>query len=148
MTSDAKFADGAVAPLRLLAFDADDLAVISSLVQDAVLTVADMSFRGGQFGLLLSRIRREEALAAPERVRAALIFDHVQNVRSSGFGAGDRDLVVSLLAVSFAPEAAELRLIFSGDGEIVLEVEALEALLRDVARPHGAVSGKLPRHPD
>ena len=39
MSNDAKFEDGAEAPLHLGALEADDLEVISSLVQDAVFPI-------------------------------------------------------------------------------------------------------------
>jgi hypothetical protein len=40
--------------------------------------------------------------------------------------------------------AGQLRLILSGDGEIMLDCECLDATLTDVARPHRAKSA--PQH--
>ena len=40
--SDAKFEDGGDRPLRLKALDSDDLAVMSSLTQDAVFPASEM----------------------------------------------------------------------------------------------------------
>ena len=37
----------AMEPLKLIALDEEDLAVVSSLLQDAVLRVADMTYRAG-----------------------------------------------------------------------------------------------------
>ena len=42
--SDARFEDGAEQPLRLLAQDADDLAVLSALLQDAVFAIIEMTY--------------------------------------------------------------------------------------------------------
>ena len=42
--TDAKFEDGGEAPLRLVAQDAEDLKVISTLVQDAVLPVTELKY--------------------------------------------------------------------------------------------------------
>src|SRR6056297_2100723 len=59
MTEDAKFEDGRETPLNLGAFDVDDLQVISSLAQDAVFPITEMTWRAGErrFGLLLNRFR-------------------------------------------------------------------------------------------
>ena len=59
--------------------------------------------------------------------------------------------VLSLLAIRW--QAGEdgtgrLSLDFAGDGTILADVECINLDLRDVTRPHRAVSGKAPRHPD
>ncbi len=71
--TDARFEDGGERPLNLGAQDADDLGVISALVQDAVFPITEMSFRRGkrQFALLLNRFRWEDRDAA-ERAGAAM----------------------------------------------------------------------------
>ena len=43
MTGDARFEDGDEQPLRLIAYEAEDLQVISALVQDAVFPVTEMA---------------------------------------------------------------------------------------------------------
>ena len=48
MTRDARFEDAGGQPLNLGALDAEDLQVLSALLQDSVLTVADMSFERRQ----------------------------------------------------------------------------------------------------
>ena len=42
--ADARFEDGEIGPLNLVARDGEDLQVISALVQDAVLTGADLKW--------------------------------------------------------------------------------------------------------
>lgn len=152
MSRDASFEDGAERPLRLVARDADDLTVIASLCQDAVLTGADLTFRRKErrFALLLNRLRREDGGDhGVERVRATLIFEDVEAVRSQGLAPGDGDEVLSLLDIGFEPGedgTGTVRLIFAGDGEIEAKVETLEAVLRDVTRPYVAPSGQVPDH--
>ena len=80
MTEDARFEDGAEAPLNLGALDADDLKVISSLAQDAVFPASEMRWdtQAGRFALLLNRVRWEdggEDRHAPERVQSVLMFN-------------------------------------------------------------------------
>ncbi len=155
--TDARFEDGGEGPLRLVAQDAEDLKVISTLVQDAVLPVTEMSHdpKRRRFALMLNRFRWEDRTQAEavgrayERVRSVLVIDDVLRVQSQGFDRGDKDLVLSLLALDFAPGAdgtGRLTLTLAGDGAIALDVEALEVRLDDVTRPYRAPSGKVPAH--
>ncbi len=154
--TDARFEDARDAPLRLKALEPDDLPVISALVQDAVFPVTEMTYQRRQrrFALLLNRFRWEDdqARAAdlePERVQSVLAFDDVIRVRSQGIDRADRDLILSLLSVTFEPGEAcggRVLLTLAGDGAISLQVEALEVTLRDVTRPYVAPSRKVPRH--
>jgi hypothetical protein len=154
--SDARFEDGADRPLKLWATDAQDLQVVSALVQDAVLSVAEMRFdpKARRFAALLNRFRWEDrdraAKAADfERVQTLLVVRDVGAVASQGFGRGDRDLVLSLLALEFQPlqdGAGALVLRLAGDGDIRLSVDCLDVTLRDVSRPYVAPTGKAPAH--
>ena len=154
MSDDALFEDGREAPLNLGALAPDDLEVISSLVQDAVFPISEMSWRTGErrFALLLNRFRWEDDgrdRHGPERVRALLVVDNVLRVASQGIDRRDPDLILSLMAVTF--EAGEdgtgqVLLTLAGDGAIRLAVEALEVTLKDVTQPYAAPSGKTPDH--
>ncbi|ARE84227.1 conserved hypothetical protein [Roseovarius sp. EC-HK134] len=154
MTEDAKFEDGREAPLNLGAIEEDDLKVISSLAQDAVFPITEMTWRPGQrrFGLLLNRFRWEDQglkRHGPERVQALLVVDNVLRVASQGINRHDKDTILSLLAITFEPGsegAGHVLLTLAGDGALRLEVEALEVTLKDVTRPYRAPSGKVPHH--
>lgn len=154
--TDARFEDGAEEPLRLIAREAGDLPVIAALVQDAVLTGADLTFARTRrrFALFLNRFRWEDRTAAEaarrpyERVRALLVIDEVRAVRSQGI-TREADTVLSLLDVTFdgaEDGAGRLVLTFAGDGALELQVEALDVTLRDVSRPYLAPSGRVPDH--
>lgn len=158
MTQDATFEDGREAPLRLKALDAEDLAVMAALVQDAVFPAAEMKWdrKARRFAILLNRFRWEDAPNAKarkrsyERVQAVLAFEDVMKVQSQGVDKSDPDMVFSLLAMSFVPGAdgaGRLELTLAGDGVIALDVEALEVILQDVTRPYVAPSNKAPSHP-
>ena len=159
MTEDARFEDGSENPLRLKALDADDLGVISALVQDAVFPVSEMKWakKDRRFALLLNRFRWEDAPKATarardfERVQSVLVIEDVVKVQSLGITRGESDVVMSLLSMSFEPATdgmGRIVLTLAGDGVIAIEVEALEVVLRDVTRPYRAPSGKAPGHPD
>jgi hypothetical protein len=154
---DARFQDGGEGPLRLVAQDPDDLQVISTLVQDAVLPVTEMTYdpKRRRFALMLNRFRWEDRAEAEragrayERVRSVMVIEDVRKVQTMGLDRADKDLVLSLLSISFAAAedgAGRLSLILAGDGAIALDVEALEVRLDDVTRPYRAPSGKVPTH--
>lgn len=154
MTEDARFEDGREAPLNLGALDADDLQVISSLVQDAVFPITEMRWdrQARRFALLVNRFRWEDEgrnRHAPERVQALLAFDDVLGVSSQGIDRSDKDMILSVLSISFdAGEdgAGDITLTLAGDGAIRLSVEAIGATLRDVTRPYVAPSRSVPDH--
>ncbi|WP_294619460.1 DUF2948 family protein [uncultured Roseovarius sp.] len=154
MSEDAKFEDGAEAPLNLGAMDPEDLQVISSLSQDAVFPISEMTWRAGEqrFAILINRFRWEDqgrTRHAPERVQSLLVIDNVLRVASQGIDRNDRDTVLSLLSVTFEPGeegSGHLILTLAGDGAIRLEIEALEVTLKDVTRPYRAPSGRAPNH--
>jgi len=156
MTEDAKFEDARETALNLGAQDANDLQVISGLAQDAVFPITEMKWQKGarRFALLVNRFRWEDGGAgrhAPERVRSLLVVDNVLGVASQGIDRADPDVILSLLSVTFEPgedAAGHVLLTLAGDGAIRLQVEALDATLKDVTRPYVAPSGKVPQHPD
>jgi hypothetical protein len=155
-SEDARFEDGADAPLRLRALDADDLTVISSLVQDAVFTASAMRWdrRRRRFALLVNRFRWEEALrgrgeGGNERVQSVLVIEDTMAVRSLGITPGDGETVLSLLSLGFEPGTeggGRVVLTLAGDGAVAVEVEALEVVLRDVTRPWASPAGRAPSH--
>ncbi len=155
--TDARFQDGEDGPLRLMADDAESLAVISALVQDAVFPITEMTFAKPRhrFALMLNRLRHEDIPEARragrpvERVQSLLVFDEVLAVHSTGIDRAQKDAVLALLALSFEPGpqgGGRVVLTLAGDGALALTVEALDLHLRDVTRPYLAPSGKVPDH--
>lgn len=157
MTEDARFEDGGDRPLYLQALSDEDLQVLSSLLQDAVFPATEMSWRpkARRFGLLVNRFRWEDRDAAEsrgrpfERVQSVLEFADVLKVASQGVDRADTDMILSLLSVTFEPAAdgaGRIVLTLAGDGAIALDVECLDATLRDVTRPYIAPSHNAPSH--
>lgn len=148
---DARFADADEGPLRLRALDAEDLTVLSALLQDAVAQVGEVSWlrQHRRFAALLNRFRWEGATRTPERVRSVLVVENVTAVRSQGVDPRDRETVVSLLSLAWEPGedgAGRILVTLAGDGVIAIEVEALELVLQDVTRPYLSPSRKVPTH--
>ena len=141
--------------LRLIALDAEDLAVLSAHLQDAVVKTGDMTWLQEQkrFALVLNRFAweaLEKGLLRKktyQRRRTGLHFDRVATVQSSGIDLAGKENVLSLLAVQFheaETPAGEIHLVFSGGGTIRLSVECLEAQLSDLGPAWSA--DHAPRH--
>jgi hypothetical protein len=139
--------------LKFVVLDEEDLEVVSTHVQDAVVKVADVHWRPREKRLVLglNRFDWEGAQAAqPEyrRRRSALRFERVLSCKCRNCDpAGDG--VLNLLAVEFAESdapAGVVTLIFSGGAALRLEVECLEAELADLGPTWTACA--CPAHPE
>mgnify|MGYP001125165368 FL=1 len=154
--TDARFEDGREKPLNLGAQDADEIQVLSALIQDAIFPITEMTWQAKQrrFGLLLNRFRWEEGArgqTAPERVQSILVVDNVISVASQGVDRAEADMILSVLSATFEAGddgAGDIVFTLAGDGAIRLSVEAIELTLKDVTRPYVAPSKKAPSHPE
>jgi hypothetical protein len=127
--------------LRLAAVDEEDLAILSTHVQDAVLKVADLLYLPAEkrFVLAMNRFNWEGADGRRrrtfERRRAALSFDRVTHVKTANVRRDRPEAVLELLAINFVPAeapAGAVDLLFTGGGTVRLEVECIEARLADL----------------
>jgi hypothetical protein len=126
------------APLRLLAEDADDLAIISAALQDAVAKVGDISYepKARRLTVAFNRFRWEAGVR--QRVRSALQLGGVLAVQTRKVRRDRTDAVVELLALTFEPAEApggSVTLSFAGGGDLRAEVECVDAILADVSEP-------------
>jgi hypothetical protein len=144
----------AMNPLKLIALDEEDLAVVSSHLQDAVVRVGDMAYLPAQkrFAAVFNRFDWEKAAKAGgkgyQRRRTALRFDRVFSAQLKNLKQSSGDRILSLLAVNFEPgdpPSGKVRLTFSGDASILLQVECIEVELKDLG-PVWRTHSK-PRHP-
>ena len=126
--------------LKLVALDKDDIAVVSTHLQDAVLKVADVLWRPGEKRLVIGLNRFDWEAAQnghPEfrRRRAALRFDRVKSVKCRNVSPKNPDTVLNLLAVEYVANddpSGVVTLLFSGGAALRLEVECLEVELADL----------------
>jgi hypothetical protein len=129
------------AALKLRAEDAEDLAVISACLQDALVAVRDLAYvpEERSFLFVANRFRWENGLRpAPgeipfERVLCGISFSAVAAVSYSGFRRTDDGRILSLLAIRSENEA--VRLEFSGGAAIRLEVARILCHARDLGDP-------------
>ncbi len=140
-------------PLRLRAEDAEDLAVISACLQDALVAVRDFAYDPGArvFIMAANRFRWEgcrpgagagvEENGRFERTLCAVTFDDVTAAAYRGFHRGEKDRILCLLAVRLAEEAGNvtpdvtIELDFAGDAGIRLNAAVLRVRARDFGDP-------------
>jgi hypothetical protein len=128
------------AQLKLIALDADDLAVISAHVQDARVQTSDIVWRQGEKRLVvgMNRLDWEQTLSgetAPRRLIAALRFDRVLSCKSRNIELEAPGTALELLGIEFHPGDApggSAVLMFSHGGALRLDVECLECELTDL----------------
>ncbi len=127
------------APLRLMARDAEDLSVLSVHLQDAELKVSDVVYlpRERRFAFAVDRFDWERRTLENKncRRRTAVHFDDVIKVSSKGVSLEDKETTLNLLALAFEPGEApggSVHLLIEGGASIRLDVECLEAALKDL----------------
>ena len=121
-------------PLRLLAEDAEDLAIISAALQDSILRPADIVWErpARRLTVELSRFCWE---CGGTRVRAAMQFGDVIAVKSRRLPRLPES-ALELLAMDFVPDEApggRVILMFAGGGDLRIDVECLDAVLTDLS---------------
>ena len=127
------------APLKLIALDAEDLAVISAHVQEARVQISDIVWRQHEKRLVigLNRLDWEQTLsgaASPRRLVAALRFDRVLACKSRNIDPV-AETSLELIGIEFCPGEApggSALLMFSHGGALRLDVECLECVLTDL----------------
>jgi hypothetical protein len=128
------------AQLKLIALDVEDLAVISTHVQDAHVQTSDIIWRQGEKRLLvgMNRLDWEQTLSgetAPRRLVAVLRFDRVLSCKSRNIDLGAPETALELVGIEFHPGEApggSAVLMFSQGGALRLDVECLECELTDL----------------
>ena len=135
---------------KLIALDADDLAVISAHVQDALVQTRDIIWRQNEKRLVvgMNRLDWEQTLCGqtePRRLIAALRFDRVLSCKSRHIDLDAPETTLELLGIEFHPGEAPggcAVLMFSHGGALRLDVECLECELADLG-PDDLGAGEL-----
>lgn len=151
--------------LKLIAFDALDLGIISAHLQDAVLRVGDMAYLPNEkrFVVIANRFDWTNAYGASqkaargvkadhERRRAGVRFERVNGAQVQGVDLKDKRTSLALLAVTFEPTGGDdspegnVTLTFSGGAAIRLSVECIEIELKDLGAAWA--TKHPPEHPE
>ena len=145
-------------PVKFIALDHDDLAVVSTHVQDALVKVSDIMWRPQEKRLVIALRRFDWPSAqAPRpqfwRCQSALRFERVNSCKCRSVNPAGKDAVLNLLAIEFSQTdapAGVITLTFSGGKALRLEVECLEAELSDLGPswPAAARPSHVDKTPD
>ena len=128
-------------PLKLIARSSEDITIFSTLLQDALISRADLEYisSDNSFVLLANRYcweEGEEALQqASQRRLCGLKINQVQKVETKQMqlSAGQ---FYNLLSIAYEEAESCLILTFSGGAALRLHIDAITATLRDVAEAH------------
>lgn len=130
---DARFEDTA-SPLKLRATTPEDVAVFSSLLQDAIVQVKDVAWLESthRMALVSSRYCWEKP-NAKQRVKTGLHLDHVVSVQVKGIQQNEAEAVFTLLSV----EAEEDTVHFRGTEniDILANVSSIDLMMQDISAP-------------
>jgi hypothetical protein len=148
--------------LRLRAEDAEDLAVISACLQDALVAVRDLAYDrdGRNFVLVANRFRWEDAAGEAvgdeegtpfERTLCGVAFDEIDGVAYRGFQRSEEDRILALLSIrpvfgtASNAKGGVIDLEFAAGATIRLIAAAIRCRARDFGEPWPTVW--QPGHP-
>jgi hypothetical protein len=135
--------------LKLRAEDEEDLAVVSTILQDALVLIGEMAFlpEEKRFALVANRFcwecKPSDGGKLFERTLTGIAFEAVEAVKTRGFDRTERDRILEVLAVRGEPGAVVFD--FSGAASMRLEVGRILCHLEDLGEPWP--TSWRPRHP-
>jgi len=126
--------------LKFVVLDEEDLEIVSTHLQDAVVKVSDVLWRPRENRLVVALNRFDwESAQSPKpeyrRRRSALRFERVLSCKGRDMNPASTDGILNLLAVEFSEidgPSGVVTLTFSGGAALRLDVECLEAELADL----------------
>jgi hypothetical protein len=141
-------------PLKLIAQSPEELTILSSLMQDMTVLVADMAWqpREKRFALVGNRYRWEKKgwLRRPkgERVRAAIHFAGIAHAQLSSINLTEKDTVLNLLDIEAHETGVGVTILlnFADGASIRLSAETVDVTATDLTEPWEAIA--RPRHKD
>ena len=126
-------------PLKLAAQDAADLAVVSSVLQDALVPLSDLVWLpdDGRFVMAVNRFLWERGGERGERVTAGLSFERVERVQRRNLDKAQVGGFLNLLSLTLADggDGVTVLLTFAGGAAIRLESASLLCHLEDFGEP-------------
>ena len=147
--------------LKLRCEDEEDVVVLSSLLQDALVPMAELAWLPAEkcFVFVASRFvwsecidvtlpAGEAGIECYSRQNFGVTLEGARAVRSRGVDIDDKSRILELLAITAAPGegAATIELVFAGGAGIRVECERIAVHGQDVGEPWPTLH--RPRHPD
>ncbi len=128
-------------PLKLQATDVQEIDIIATCLQDAIVPVQGLHFHQEthQFLMFANRFRWEissKLTKEYERVHTGVSFSQVTHVAYKGFDFKEHHhSAMNLLTIRAEKGGKEIRLIFSDNAEITLTTKKISLHLQDMSEP-------------
>ncbi len=123
--------------------------MVSAALQDAILLVGDIRFDRDAQTLMFRASRYMHEQKSSKRVSCGVQFNNVLSLTSKNIDRSDPKAFLVLLSIVYGGGKKNLdgdvKLVFSGGGEMRLKVEYVEARLVDYLQERD--TDKLPLHP-
>lgn len=146
--------------LKLRAVSAEDVEILSALLQDAIIPGEDMTHdrTGRRFVMVVNRfcwdqpplsgVKSDAGAPVFERRLCGIQFHGVERVRAAGMPPSRRGMLFNLLAITAtgSANATQLELLFSDNVSLRLDVDSLLILAEDLGDGHPTTN--LPSHID
>ncbi len=139
--------------LNLIGDNEEDLKVISAYLQDSVLVVRDMVFlkKNKSFIMMVNRFMWEDVekglLRSNKRIRSAVRFEGTLEVKSKNINQKNPNKILEYLAMkcdSDEDDNKKIKIFFSGNGIIILILEAIDVVINDLGKSWNVKS--VPKH--
>ena len=139
--------------LNLIGDNEEDLKVISAYLQDSIVVVRDIVFlrKNKSFILMVNRFMWEDVekgiLRSNKRIRSAVRFEEVIQVKSKNINQKNPNKILEYLAMKCDSDEKgnkKIKIFFSGNGVIILILEAINVVMNDLGKPWNVKS--IPKH--
>ena len=137
--------------LKLKAVAAEDIEVLSALLQDSLVAAPDIRFLAEDACLVMVLNRycweqnSKDSQTQPQRCMCGLKVTSVSQIRQRGL-SGQPNQFYNLLSITYEEATRRLTFTFSERCGIRLDVDRLALLVQDIADPHPGFA--RPQHED
>ena len=130
--------------IKIIGNNIEDLKIISTYIQDSLVTVGDIVFlkKNRIFIMLINRFMwenvKKHSKDLKKRIRCAIKFEGIFNVKSKNINQSTKNKSLELLAIKCnytSDENYNINFFFSGGGAITLISESIEVIMQDIGKP-------------
>ena len=130
--------------LKLIGKNREDLKIISTYIQDSIVTNRDIVFlkKNRTFVMIVNRFMWEDIekgiFRQNKRIRCAVKFEEVIKVESKNINQKNKNKPLECLAIkcsSIFDETYKIKIFFSGNSIITIISEVVEVALHDLGKP-------------
>ena len=130
--------------IKIIGNNIEDLKIISTYIQDSLVTVGDIVFlkKNRIFIMLINRFMwenvKKHSKDLKKRIRCAIKFEGIFNVKSKNINQSTKNKSLEFLAIKCnytSDENYNINFFFSGGGAITLISESIEVIMQDIGNP-------------